>query len=300
MSLPPPTPTLNTKLRKRNTNTIPKVVHRRTRTGCVTCRKRRVKCDEARPICERCRKGERECSYTLVLTFKPDPVPTKMTDKTDRTIKPQYEEPEELRDNVGASSREEAESILSLEEPGLPCGELEEEEEEETAASNPVPAKWQTTLPKTPPPSMATVPFLRPIQWTPPSETLGSVHTPQPLREPIEGQTMASGEGLNILGLQMSGGFEGREASRATAQLHIKTPSYYNNPDGMTGKTVLQPIRWTPARKTPGFSNEEEGYYGYLGAKNIVEGSGGIKQESLPTKAVLGPIRWSYRSSDEK
>ncbi|KAF8247556.1 hypothetical protein K440DRAFT_301490 [Wilcoxina mikolae CBS 423.85] len=288
----PPPPTMNTKLRKRNTNTIPKVVHRRTRTGCVTCRKRRIKCDEARPICERCRKGDRECSYTLVLTFKPDPVPTKMADNADRTIKPHdEEEPEELRDSLGASSREEAESIL-------PCGELEEKEE--TAVSNPVPVKWHTAHPKTPPPSMATVTFLQPIRWTPPSETLGSVHTPQRSREPIEGQTMASGEGLDILGLQMGGGFEVREASRATAQLHVKTPPHYSNPDGMTAKTVLQPIRWTPARKTPGFSNEEEGYYGYLGAKNIVEGSGGIKQESLPTKAVLGPIRWSYRSSDEK
>ncbi|KAI9678307.1 MAG: hypothetical protein M1817_006253 [Caeruleum heppii] len=39
------------------------VKHRRTRSGCYTCRTRRVKCDEARPICERCRKGARDCSY---------------------------------------------------------------------------------------------------------------------------------------------------------------------------------------------------------------------------------------------
>ncbi|KAI4195449.1 MAG: hypothetical protein LQ348_002449 [Seirophora lacunosa] len=37
--------------------------HRRTRSGCYTCRHRRVKCDEARPVCERCVKGSRECTY---------------------------------------------------------------------------------------------------------------------------------------------------------------------------------------------------------------------------------------------
>ncbi|KAI0573608.1 c6 finger domain protein [Pyrenophora tritici-repentis] len=39
------------------------VKHRRTRSGCYMCRQRRVKCDEARPVCERCKKGPRECIY---------------------------------------------------------------------------------------------------------------------------------------------------------------------------------------------------------------------------------------------
>lgn len=39
------------------------VKHRRTRSGCFTCRQRRVKCDENHPTCERCRKGNRECKY---------------------------------------------------------------------------------------------------------------------------------------------------------------------------------------------------------------------------------------------
>jgi Fungal specific transcription factor domain/Fungal Zn(2)-Cys(6) binuclear cluster domain len=39
------------------------VKHRRTRNGCFTCRYRRVKCDEARPICDRCRKGNRTCEF---------------------------------------------------------------------------------------------------------------------------------------------------------------------------------------------------------------------------------------------
>lgn len=37
--------------------------HKRTRSGCFTCRTRRIKCDEGRPICERCRKGSRDCVY---------------------------------------------------------------------------------------------------------------------------------------------------------------------------------------------------------------------------------------------
>lgn len=39
------------------------VKHRRTRSGCYTCRSRRVKCDEKRPVCARCKKGNRDCVY---------------------------------------------------------------------------------------------------------------------------------------------------------------------------------------------------------------------------------------------
>ncbi|PHH90476.1 hypothetical protein CDD83_3571 [Cordyceps sp. RAO-2017] len=39
------------------------VKHRRTRSGCFMCRSRRVKCDETRPVCERCKKGNRDCVY---------------------------------------------------------------------------------------------------------------------------------------------------------------------------------------------------------------------------------------------
>ncbi|KAH7359616.1 fungal-specific transcription factor domain-containing protein [Pyrenochaeta sp. MPI-SDFR-AT-0127] len=35
----------------------------RTSTGCLTCRKRRVKCDEIRPSCKNCERVERECVY---------------------------------------------------------------------------------------------------------------------------------------------------------------------------------------------------------------------------------------------
>ncbi|EKD21140.1 C6 transcription factor OefC [Drepanopeziza brunnea f. sp. 'multigermtubi' MB_m1] len=36
----------------------------RTRTGCLTCRKRKVKCDEVKPVCERCTRLQRECIWS--------------------------------------------------------------------------------------------------------------------------------------------------------------------------------------------------------------------------------------------
>lgn len=38
---------------------------RRTRTGCLSCRRRKVKCDEVRPTCKRCTKGELQCSWPV-------------------------------------------------------------------------------------------------------------------------------------------------------------------------------------------------------------------------------------------
>ncbi|CZT00813.1 related to C6 finger domain protein [Rhynchosporium graminicola] len=56
----PPKPHRN----RRKSNPNPdQTKHRRTRSGCYTCRSRRVKCDETRPLCERCKKGGRECVY---------------------------------------------------------------------------------------------------------------------------------------------------------------------------------------------------------------------------------------------
>ncbi|KAI1650782.1 uncharacterized protein F4817DRAFT_241846 [Daldinia loculata] len=49
--------------RKKSASGADHVKHRRTRSGCYTCRSRRVKCDETHPICERCRKGKRDCVY---------------------------------------------------------------------------------------------------------------------------------------------------------------------------------------------------------------------------------------------
>ncbi|PTB36232.1 hypothetical protein M441DRAFT_84060 [Trichoderma asperellum CBS 433.97] len=51
-------------------NTLPiprkkhaKLFHKKTRTGCQRCRVRRVKCDEARPICNNCIRLDLDCEY---------------------------------------------------------------------------------------------------------------------------------------------------------------------------------------------------------------------------------------------
>ncbi|KAL6717919.1 hypothetical protein ACLMJK_004004 [Lecanora helva] len=52
-----------------------KEIKRRTKTGCLTCRKRRIKCDEAHPSCRNCQKSKREClGYDPI--FKSQPGPT--------------------------------------------------------------------------------------------------------------------------------------------------------------------------------------------------------------------------------
>ncbi|EER39839.1 C6 finger domain-containing protein [Histoplasma capsulatum H143] len=52
-----------------------KEVKRRTKTGCLTCRKRRIKCDERHPVCRNCEKSKRDClGYDPV--FRPQPGPT--------------------------------------------------------------------------------------------------------------------------------------------------------------------------------------------------------------------------------
>ncbi|KAF2180620.1 hypothetical protein K469DRAFT_692810 [Zopfia rhizophila CBS 207.26] len=53
-------PTMNLKMRKR------------TKTGCLTCRKRRIKCGEERPTCANCIKSKRQCEgYNQRVVFKP-------------------------------------------------------------------------------------------------------------------------------------------------------------------------------------------------------------------------------------
>ncbi|KAH8119274.1 hypothetical protein DFH11DRAFT_1564031 [Phellopilus nigrolimitatus] len=42
----------------------------RSKTGCLTCRAKKIKCDETRPKCQRCGSGQRECTW-------PDPAPAK-------------------------------------------------------------------------------------------------------------------------------------------------------------------------------------------------------------------------------
>lgn len=49
-----------------------KLSRKRTKTGCLTCRKRRIKCGEERPVCKNCIKSKRHCDgYNQRVVFKP-------------------------------------------------------------------------------------------------------------------------------------------------------------------------------------------------------------------------------------
>ncbi|KAI9774651.1 MAG: hypothetical protein M1840_002900 [Geoglossum simile] len=53
---------------------LPKNSRTRTKTGCLTCRKRRIKCGEERPRCSNCVKSKRNCEgYNQRVIFK-DPI----------------------------------------------------------------------------------------------------------------------------------------------------------------------------------------------------------------------------------
>ncbi|PSN69199.1 hypothetical protein BS50DRAFT_632992 [Corynespora cassiicola Philippines] len=53
-------------------NTTNPKMRKRTKTGCLTCRKRRIKCGEERPTCANCIKSKRQCEgYNQRVVFKP-------------------------------------------------------------------------------------------------------------------------------------------------------------------------------------------------------------------------------------
>ncbi|KAI0183229.1 hypothetical protein EV127DRAFT_31698 [Xylaria flabelliformis] len=101
--------------KKKSAPGIDHVKHRRTRSGCYTCRSRRVKCDEKHPICDRCRKGKRECVY-------PDPPVVKgstgSSTSKEATSTSQEASPESSIEDVDDLEKESRlESIRDEEEP---------------------------------------------------------------------------------------------------------------------------------------------------------------------------------------
>jgi hypothetical protein len=49
-----------------------KPFRKRTKSGCLTCRKRRIKCSEERPVCKNCIKSKRHCEgYSQRVVFRP-------------------------------------------------------------------------------------------------------------------------------------------------------------------------------------------------------------------------------------
>ena len=55
--------------KKRESDATPDGKPKRTRTGCLTCRERHLKCDETKPTCNNCSKSQRECNWGKKLNF---------------------------------------------------------------------------------------------------------------------------------------------------------------------------------------------------------------------------------------
>ncbi|KAI6046036.1 hypothetical protein EDC04DRAFT_2631659 [Pisolithus marmoratus] len=49
----------------------------RSKTGCLTCRVKKIKCDETKPICMRCTHGQRDCTWPEGVPTRKKPVPKK-------------------------------------------------------------------------------------------------------------------------------------------------------------------------------------------------------------------------------
>ena len=106
--------------------------HKRTRSGCFTCRSRRIKCDENRPICERCRKGSRDCVY-------PSPSPSSSSSKSGaRTGAKSRNRPQSQGND--SSGKVEVEALSPL-EPIID----EEEPDSAVSESRPSPASGPST-----------------------------------------------------------------------------------------------------------------------------------------------------------
>ncbi|KAI1175371.1 fungal-specific transcription factor domain-containing protein [Nemania sp. FL0916] len=100
--------------KKKSAPGVDHVKHRRTRSGCYTCRSRRVKCDENHPICDRCRKGKRDCVYPPAAKGTPGSSTSKETASTSQEASPVSEAEDELDDLEKESKLE---SILDEDEP---------------------------------------------------------------------------------------------------------------------------------------------------------------------------------------
>ncbi|KAK3339284.1 hypothetical protein B0H65DRAFT_295929 [Neurospora tetraspora] len=115
--------------RRKSAPGLDHIKHRRTRSGCYTCRSRRVKCDETHPVCERCRKGNRECVY-------PEPTPPKGSVK-DSSGQSQQESPTSSRGDDDDDETGQDGSLTPI---------MDEDEEEAESAT------MQSSTPTIPPP----------------------------------------------------------------------------------------------------------------------------------------------------
>lgn len=101
--------------------------HKRTRSGCFTCRARRIKCDETHPICDRCKKGNRECVYPSSTSAAPS---TKQSTRRSKQ-RPQSRE----SDSSGHPEQEDVHVLEPIKDEEEAEGEALESVEQESRAA---------------------------------------------------------------------------------------------------------------------------------------------------------------------
>ncbi|KAE8165826.1 C6 zinc finger domain protein [Aspergillus tamarii] len=98
--------------------------HRKSRHGCLECKRRRVKCDETRPVCSNCSKRQTECEYdssSSLLWANEEPHHTKSVNS--RSEEPPLPEPPHVTANPFDPSAEDDGATHSS--PSLNLGDLE-------------------------------------------------------------------------------------------------------------------------------------------------------------------------------
>src|ERR1700743_3467299 len=48
--------------------------YQRVKTGCLTCRRRKKKCDEVKPRCAGCRRNQKQCEWTPTTFWDASPI----------------------------------------------------------------------------------------------------------------------------------------------------------------------------------------------------------------------------------
>ncbi|PHH52697.1 White-opaque regulator 1 [Ceratocystis fimbriata CBS 114723] len=94
-----------------------KEIKRRTKTGCMTCRKRRIKCDETHPTCNNCKKSKREClGYDPIFKQQPQGQPAPNLHNGQSQPQQQPQQPSSIKNMSSPSS----EHSQQLSQPQLP------------------------------------------------------------------------------------------------------------------------------------------------------------------------------------
>uniref|UniRef100_A0A060TEY7 ARAD1D18150p n=1 Tax=Blastobotrys adeninivorans TaxID=409370 RepID=A0A060TEY7_BLAAD len=113
--------------------------HSKSRLGCVQCKSRHVKCDEAKPACGLCVRRGRTCEYRLVQSYGKDGAgkdsrksrrqakPSPISSSSSSSSPPQSASPSELADK--SALMEKYSSLINMHTPGVSnCPPLSETE----------------------------------------------------------------------------------------------------------------------------------------------------------------------------